>query len=86
MENLRSLEPQAKISHSYKKKECIVHYHSARRLRGWGFKANIYQEVKINVHIKSAKFLTSSSKNMAIVYFIHQYVSLLPMSAAAQLI
>ena len=23
MENLRSLEPQAKISHSYKKKECI---------------------------------------------------------------
>ena len=22
MENLRSLEPQAKISHSYKKKEC----------------------------------------------------------------
>ena len=23
MENLRSLEPQAKISHSYKEKECI---------------------------------------------------------------
>ena len=26
MENLRSLEPQAKISHSYKKKDCITQY------------------------------------------------------------
>ena len=33
MENLRSLEPQAKISHSYKKKECIVALRISKRNR-----------------------------------------------------